>query len=297
LPFNSLKEVGSSALAKIIDVDSAKCVNCHACISACPVKYCNDGRGDYVTVNQDMCIGCGKCIEACTHEARNYIDDFKIFLSDVISGQKIIAIVSPAVAASFPNNFLKVNTFFKEIGIDAVFDVSFGAELTVKSYLDVMDNDGVKTVIAQPCAAIVTYIELYQPELIKYLAPVDSPMLHTIKMVKTFFPEFKNHKVAVLSPCNAKKREFIETGLGDYNIAIQSLANFFKESHTDIDALAETDFDNPPAERAVLFSSPGGLLRTAERWMPDIADKTRKIEGSPHVYNYLKNLPEMIHQG
>ncbi len=289
--------MGSSALAKIIEVDSAKCVNCHACISACPVKYCNDGSGDYVTVNQDMCIGCGKCIEACTHEARNYIDDFKIFLSDVISGQKIIAIVSPAVAASFPNNFLKVNTFFKEIGIDAVFDVSFGAELTVKSYLDVMDNDDVKTVIAQPCAAIVTYIELYQPELIKYLAPVDSPMLHTIKMVKTFFPEFKNHKVAVLSPCNAKKREFIETGLGDYNIAIQSLANFLKESNTDIDALPETDFDNPPAERAVLFSTPGGLLRTVERWVPEIVDKTRKIEGTPNIYNYLRTLPNMIHQG
>ncbi len=287
----------TTALIPIINVDSGKCLNCHACISACPVKYCNDGSGSSVSVNHDMCIGCGKCIVACTHGARSYIDDFKRFLSDVISGEKIIAVVSPATAASFPTNYLKINTFFKEIGIDAVFDVSFGAELTVKSYLNELEIGEQKTIIAQPCAAIVTYIELYQPELIKYLAPADSPMLHTIKMVREFYPDYKHHKVAVLSPCNAKKREFEETGLGDYNIAIQSLVEFFKDSKTDINSLPETDFDNPPAERAVLFSSPGGLLKTAERWNPEIADMSRKIEGTPNVYHYFKSLPAMISEG
>ena len=250
--------MAATGLVKIIEVNSDECVNCHACITACPVKYCNDGSGEYVTVNQDMCIGCGKCIDACTHNARNYIDDFQKFLTDVIAGEKIVVIAPPAVAAGFPNQYLKLNTFFKEIGISAVFDVSFGAELTVKSYLDELQNNNHKTMIAQPCAAIVTYIELYQPELIKYLAPVDSPMLHTIKLVKEYYPEYKNHKIAVISPCNAKKREFEETGLGDYNIAHLSIVKFLEDSKVNLADLAETDFDNPSAERAVMFSSPGG---------------------------------------
>lgn len=245
--------MSTSELVKIIEVDSGKCVNCHACITACPVKYCNDGTGEYVNVNQNMCIGCGKCIEACTHDARLFIDDFQELLNDVIAGERIVAISAPSVAAGFPGQYLKLNTFFKDMGIEAIFDVSFGAEITVRSYIDQIENNGHKTIITQPCPSIVTYIELYKPELLKYLAPVDSPMLHTIKMIKEFYPEYKDHKVAVISPCNAKKREFVATGLGDYNIGHKSIQDFIEQSKVDLDTFAETDFDNPSAERAVIF--------------------------------------------
>ena len=60
--FYKLTNMPTTDLIKIIEVNSDKCVNCHACITACPVKYCNDGTGEYVNVNQNMCIGCGKCI-------------------------------------------------------------------------------------------------------------------------------------------------------------------------------------------------------------------------------------------
>ena len=38
------------------------CCNCHRCIAVCPVKLCNDGSGDFVTLNPDLCIGCGSCV-------------------------------------------------------------------------------------------------------------------------------------------------------------------------------------------------------------------------------------------
>jgi len=282
------------SLIPVIKVDESKCLNCHACISACPVKYCNDGSGDVVHINHNLCIACGHCIPACTHDARTFIDDFNLFLNDLIAGQDIIAIVAPSAAAAFPDKYLNLNTFLKKLGVKAIFDVSFGAELAAKSYIDYISTEKPKTVIAQPCAAIVTYIELYQPELLKYLAPVDSPMLHTMKMVKKYYPLFKDCKIAILSPCNAKKREFEETGLGNYNIAQKSIDDFLKKENINLDELEKTDFDNPPAERAVMFSSPGGLLETIKRWIPDIEKSCRKIEGVPLVYNYLKSLPQMI---
>ena len=287
----------STSLRQVVKVDNDKCLNCHACITACPVKYCNNGSGDVVEVNADMCIACGKCIEACTHDARYYVDDFQKFIDDIIAGEKIIAIAAPAVAAGFPDLYLNLNGWLKELGIEAIFDVSFGAELTVKSYLEHIKKNNPKTVIAQPCAAIVTYIELYKPELIQYLAPVDSPMLHTAKMVKRFYPQYKNHKIAVISPCNAKRHEFDETGIGDYNIAHQSIDKFLKDNKLKLSSFAKVDFDNPSAERAVNFSSPGGLLYTAERWMPGISEKARKIEGNPLVYDYFNTLPNIIEQG
>jgi len=285
------------SLRKVIDVNRDKCVNCHACITACPVKFCNDGSQDAVEINPDLCIACGSCLKACSHGARLPIDDCDEFIRVLKGGAKIVAVVAPAVAANFPGRYLNLNGWLKRIGVKAVFDVSFGAELTVKSYLEHIQNNSPKTVIAQPCPAIVTFIEVYKPELLKYLAPADSPMLHTIKMIKRFYPEYRDHRVAVISPCLAKKREFDETGLGDYNVTYQTISDYLAEQKVSLSDLPSVDYDNPPAERAVLFSTPGGLLRTAVREVPDMYDHTRKIEGVHTIYHYLQKLPENIGKG
>jgi len=281
-------------LPSVVGVNVDNCVNCHSCISACPVKFCNDGSQDFVGVNANMCIACGKCIAACTHEARYYIDDFEAMLESLKKGEKIVAIVAPSVAASFPDEYLNLNGWLKSIGIEAIFDVSFGAELTSRSYKDFIEKEKPEIVIAQPCPALVTYIQLYQPELLPHLAPVDSPVLHTIKMIKRFYPKYADHQIAFISPCNAKKREFALTGYGEYNVAYKSIAKHLSSNGQKLNEFPATDFDNPPAERGVLFCQPGGLLQTMERSIPEARQKTRVIEGVPKVYEYLQKLPENI---
>ena len=284
-------------LPPVIDINVEKCVSCNQCIRACPARYCNDGsQDDCIGLHVDQCIGCGACIRACTHGARTIIDDTDAFLHDLQRGVKMIAIVAPAVAASFPNKYLHLNTWLKSLGVEAVFDVSFGAELTVKSYLEYIKKSNPKLVIAQPCPAIVTYIQIYRPELIPYLAPAHSPMLHTIQMVKEYYSEYRHHKVAVISPCVAKKREFEEARLGDYNVTMSNLDDYLKDNQVDLSRFTPSDYDNPPAERAVLFSTPGGLMRTAMREVPGIDEKIRKIEG-PGVYHYLDHLYESVKSG
>lgn len=284
-------------LIPVIDVDPEKCVNCHACITACPVKYCNDGSGDYVKVNSNMCIGCGSCLPACTHEARYAIDDLDTFIHDIKNGVPMVAITAPSIAANFPEHYQHINGWLKSLGISAIFDVSFGAELTVKSYIEFIRQKNPTFIIAQPCPAIVSFVEIYHPELCQYLAPVDSPMVHTMKMIERFYPRFKKHKVVVLSPCLAKKREFVATGYGDYNVGYISLKKYFENEKITIENYDMVEFDNPSAERAVLFSSPGGLMRTAERWNPSIRERTRKIEGIHSIYDYLERVKEHISEG
>jgi iron only hydrogenase large subunit-like protein len=177
-----------SELRPVIFVDKDKCVNCHRCIAVCPSKMCNDGSGDFVKVNHEMCIGCGACIEACVHGARKGIDDAEDFFNSLKRGDNVVAIVAPAAAAHFKGKDLELNGWLKSIGVKAVFDVSFGAELTTKSYVEHIKKNDPKLVISQPCPAIVTWIELYHPELIQYLSPADSPMAHTITMIKRFYP-------------------------------------------------------------------------------------------------------------
>ncbi len=281
-------------LAKVINVDSDKCQNCHACISVCPSKFCNDGSGSHVEINDDLCIGCGQCLIACTWGARTIVDDTEKFFADLKHGIPMVTIVAPAIAASFPTTYLNLNGWLKQQGVSANFDVSFGAELTIKSYLDHVEKNNPKTVIAQPCPAIVSYIELYKPELLEYLAPADSPMLHAIKMIKEFYPQYRDHNVAVLSPCIAKKREFQETGYGDYNVTMTNLSEYLKRNGVSLEQYERADYDNPPAERAVLFSTPGGLMETADRWAHGIRSKIRKIEGPHTIYEYLDHLEKDI---
>ena len=276
----------------VISVDKEKCVNCQRCIAVCPVKMCNNGAGDHVAFDEKLCIGCGSCIEACTHGARKGIDDAELFFDSLKKGEKIVAIVAPAAIVSFRGKDLELNGFLKSLGVEAVFDVSFGAELTTKSYVEYIKNKNPDCVISQPCPALVSFIETYRPELIKYLAPADSPMLHCAKMIKEFYTKYTGYKIAAISPCYAKRREFDETGICDYNVTMRSIQSYLEEKNIRLDSFPKVEYENPAAERGVLYSTPGGLMRTAERFVPSISEKTRKIEGNPKVFHYLAKFSE-----
>lgn len=118
-------------LKQVVSVDPDKCVNCHMCILVCPSKFCNDATGNYVKINPNLCIACGNCIKACSHDARIGIDDFDAFLNYLQFNKDVVAIAAPAVAANFPEMYLNLNGWLKSLGIQAIFDVSFGAELTI----------------------------------------------------------------------------------------------------------------------------------------------------------------------
>jgi len=113
-------------------------------------------------------------------------------------------------------------------------------------------------------------------------------------MVRKFYPEHSSAKFVIVSPCFAKRREFDEVGIGDFNVTYKSIDAYLKSKGIKLGSYPEVEFDNPPAERAVLFSTPGGLLRTAVREAPGIEQKTRKIEGVPFVYHYLSTLKDSI---
>lgn len=276
----------------VISVDKEKCVNCQSCIAVCPVKMCNNGAGDHVAFDEKLCIGCGSCIEACTHGARKGIDDAELFFDSLKKGEKIVAIVAPAAIVSFRGKDLELNGFLKSLGVEAIFDVSFGAELTTKSYVEYIKSKNPDCVISQPCPALVSFIETYRPELIKYLAPADSPMLHCAKMIKEFYTKYSGYKIAAISPCYAKRREFDETGVCDYNVTMRSIQKYMEEKKLKLDSFPKVEYENPAAERGVLYSTPGGLMRTAERFVPGISEKTRKIEGNPKVFHYLAKFSE-----
>jgi signal transduction histidine kinase/ferredoxin len=248
-----------------------------------------------VKFNNQLCIGCGRCIEACIKShggiveksARFPIDDAAEFMAR-LPEREMVALVAPSAQSNF--RLKKLITGLKTLGIKAVYDVSLGAEITVASYHELIASGQARLpLVAQPCPAIVKYIEIYQPGLLEYLAPSGSPVHNTAVYVKSLHP---NSELVFISPCLAKRREFQDSQVVQYNVIYQSIKKIFKENNIVLDDLEDSDFDNQvPAGIATNFSNPGGLGECYRFNYPETpASEIRKVEG-PLAYE--KYLPEL----
>ena len=191
---------------EIIIVKPEKCVGCNACVRNCPAPEANitkmleDGRF-VTTVNPDKCITCGECVRTCNHGARDYIDDTRECMQR-LSKEKLIILATPAIKSVFPNQWIGILDWFRNKGC-IIYDVSLGADICTWAHLRAIENRKVGNVITQPCAAIVKYIEIYQPKLLNNLAPIHSPIACAVTYIKKYLR--RTNPIAVLSPCIAKK--------------------------------------------------------------------------------------------
>lgn len=277
----------------LIKVKEENCVLCHRCISVCPVKYCNDATGKAIKVNNDSCIQCGRCVDACEHDARYYEDDFDNFLSK--PHDNLVFISAPSHISSWGMDYKKVVYFLKSyLKAKKVYDVSFGAEITVMKYLEAIKKNNLKCIISQPCPTVVKYIETYKPKLFQYLAPVESPAMAIAKYIREYL-NFKG-EIAFLSPCIAKSIEIKEKSTNNYinyNITHKKLMRYINERKINFKELKEIDFDELQAERGVGFSKPGGLRETVLRDFDEYVN-IRKIEGNIIYEEYFDELIKNI---
>lgn len=248
----------------IIIVKPEKCVGCNACIRNCPAPEANitkmleDGR--FITsVNSDKCIACGQCLKVCNHGARDYIDDTRVCMQR-LEKDKTIILVSPAIRTVFPTRWVGILDWFKSKGC-VIYDIAFGADICTWAHLRTLDSHKVGKMISQPCAAVVNYIERYQPSLIKNLSPVHSPVACAVAYIKKYLR--RTNPIAVLTPCLAQKNEFIETGLVEYNVTFNKLMEYFDANgvviHTNSDEEYEYRFDDQQGQMGTIYTRPGGF--------------------------------------
>lgn len=278
-----------------IFTDNNKCQGCNKCIKNCPVgansAYLLDGEVK-VKINDEKCIECGRCVTVCDHEARSYVDDTEEFFRELKRGRKITVLAAPAVRVNF-SKYKRLFGYLQSLGVQFVYDVSFGADITTWAYLKVITEKKLSTVIAQPCPAIVNYIELFKPELIEQLSPVHSPMMCSAIYVKKYLKN--NSDLAMLSPCIAKKGEFESTNnLVKYNITFKKLAQYLEESNVSLDDYKEKEFDDIACSLGCLFSRPGGLKENVEAYVPGAW--VRQIEGPETAYSYLNIYSERVNR-
>ncbi len=277
-------------MKNLITVDETKCVGCNACVRTCPAPEANITKmlenGRFVTtVNGDKCIACGECVRNCTHGARNYVDDTEEAM-DILQQERMIIIAAPAIKSVFPDKWKSILNWFKSKGC-LVYDVSFGADICTWAHLRLIQYDRVGNIVTQPCAAIVKYAETYQPGLLRNLSKVHSPMLCGVTYIRNVLG--RTEKIAALSPCIAKKNEFEETGLVNYNITFKKMMEYFDKHGVKLPAHSAEDmnyeFDGGQGQVGGIYPRPGGLRDNL--WLHDPELNITTSEGVHKVYPEL----------
>ena len=284
------------AAQEIIIVKPDKCVGCNSCVRTCPAPEANItkmlGDGRFVTtVNPEKCIACGECVRNCSHGARDYIDDTERFMS-AMTKMRPIVLAAPSIKTVYPTKWKGILNWFRSKNC-LIYDVSYGADICTWAHLRAIENKKVEKVITQPCAAIVKYIETYQPKLLDNLSPIHSPILCAVVYIKKYLKQ--NNPIAVLSPCVAKKNEFMETGLVEYNVTFRKLKDYFDRNDIRIPADSDSDyeynFDEKQGQVGAIYPRPGGLRDNL--WLHNGEINITTSEGVHKVYPELDMYAEM----
>lgn len=211
------------------------CIGCNKCISQCSILGANisvvENGISKIKVDSDKCNHCGKCIALCIHNARDYLDDADDFFAALSSGEKLSLLVAPSFYTLYSDKAEGILGYLKSIGVEKIYDVSYGAEISIwghTKYLKEHSNDpsNEKAFISQTCPALINVIELYNPDLIKKIIPVHSPLLCTAIYAHKYLGD--NNRFAFLGPCISKKDEIISkntAGNVSFNVTFSHLMN------------------------------------------------------------------------
>lgn len=284
-------------ITTLIDVDSEKCTGCNACIRVCPIQDANrvyaKSENQFITeINQQRCIRCGECVRICTHEARRYSDDTNILWRAIQKKENITILVAPSIRIAFGNQWQNVLQWFRMQGVGQIYDVGFGADICTWAHHRLIKSGKADKLISQPCAAVTNYILKNRPQLIKHLSPIHSPLL----CLAVYLTKYQNNigKMYALSPCIAKKDEFIATGLIDYNITFANLKEKLEQHGVNLSAVqlpkdckeGEFPFSGISGAGGSYYPNPGGLKENLLACNPDLHIRTS--EGVDKVYRELE---------
>ncbi|MEE4197952.1 MAG: [Fe-Fe] hydrogenase large subunit C-terminal domain-containing protein [Bacteroidales bacterium] len=280
----------------IVKIIQEKCNLNYSCVRVCPVNAIEvKVNRDYARVIPGRCIGCGSCTSVCPEDAIRFLDSKEETKKILQSGAKKVAIVAPSISGEFHDitDYRKFVQMIKQLGFDYVNEVSFGADIIALKYAELYQNFKGKYYISTACPVIVSYIQKFQPELIKNLAPLVSPMVATAKIARHLYG--KGIKIVYIGPCIESKNEALldrEDGKIDSVLTFIELRELFTEFSIQESTLEYSEFDAPIGYKGSLFPIANGLLQAANISEDLLEGKVITAEGK---YNML-NATRQFHQ-
>ena len=289
-------------MGKTIEFDDNKCIKCTKCVMKCKncsvnyleIKLDSEGKKHLSAIEGKDCIHCGQCTLVCPVNAirtQPNLEEFKKIFAD--KSKIFIVQAAPSVRAALGEGWKmehslniekKMNTAFRKLGFNKVFDVNFGADITTmieaEELIERLNNSEAKLpMFTSCCYAWVDYVMHYHPELKEYLTTARSPHLHAGGAYKTWWAQKeginpKDIVVVSVMPCTSKKEEILnenakigDMNLVDYSLTVRDIIQLLKENNIDLPSLEESEADRlgEYSGAAVIYGASGGVMESALR--------------------------------
>ena len=271
----------------------SKCVLCGKCKDVCKKKIGVAGYWKYDS-EDIVCINCGQCANVCPVESITEKDDTDKLLSALQDKTKTVVIMtSPAVRVSLgemfglnPGEFVagKMVSALKKLGADYVFDVVFGADLTImeeaSELIERIKSGNNLPQFTSCCPAWVKFVETFYPQYIPNLSSCKSPISMQASVIKNYFSKKIGKKpsdivLVAMTPCVAKKFEIKREELRglygqdtDIVVTVREMGKLLKNKRIDLNKLTESEYDKafPTGSGAgLIFGTSGGVMEAAVR--------------------------------
>ncbi|AAK78015.1 NADH-quinone oxidoreductase subunit G [Clostridium acetobutylicum] len=300
--------------SKAIVIDRSKCVLCGRCVAACKqhTSTCSiqfikkDGQRavgtvDDVCLDDSTCLLCGQCVIACPVAAlkeKSHIEKVQEALND--PKKHVIVAMAPSVRTAMGELFKmgygkdvtgKLYTALRMLGFDKVFDINFGADMTIMEeateLLGRVKNNGPFPMFTSCCPAWVRLAQNYHPELLDNLSSAKSPQQIFGTASKTYYPSIsgiapEDVYTVTIMPCNDKKYEadipFMETNSLrdiDASLTTRELAKMIKDAKIKFADLEDGEVDpamGTYSGAGAIFGATGGVMEAAIRSAKDFAE-------------------------
>ncbi len=245
-----------------LEFKEAKCKNCYKCLKFCPVKAIKI-EDNQAKIMEDKCILCGRCTLVCPQNAKKVHSEIEK-VKELLRNNKVIASVAPSFISSFHlKSFDTFNRALKKLGFAFGEETARGAKVVVEEYEKLLKEKKYKNFITSCCPAVNRMISLYYPDALKYLAPIDTPMLAHAKILKKENPDAK---IVFIGPCIAKKREGKESGIIDAVLTFEDIVNLLDEEGIKFDETLENGESG--WNKARYFPISRGIIKTFDK-LPD----------------------------
>lgn len=223
-------------MAEYLEFRKVYCKDCYKCLRECPVKAI-DVKGHRAEIIEDRCILCGHCTQACPQNAKvvhSEIDEVRRLLA---SSDRVVASVAPSFVANFGlDGFGIMKLALAKLGFADAEETAVGAQIVTQEYARLLATGEFTNFITSACPAACRMIQEYYPKALKYLAPVDSPMVAHAKLLKRQWPDAK---IVFIGPCIAKKREAEECQFIDNVLTFEDVVQLFDERNIRLDAITD----------------------------------------------------------
>lgn len=271
-----------------LEFKDAKCKDCYLCLRECPVKAI-DIINHQAKIIKDRCILCGKCTLVCPQNAKIVHSEKNKVEILLRTNPKVIASVAPSFVSNFDvTDFEPFRIALCKLGFCDAHETAIGAEAVIKEYEKLMESGKFINFISSACPAACSMIQMYYPKALKYLAPVDSPMVAHAKMLKMAIP---GASIVFIGPCIAKKREARESGFIDGVLTFEDIDVMFKENNIVPKEISHFEFNESADNHINLsksFPVSQGIIKSFES-LPEGFEYI-SVDGADRCVQVLENI-------